>query len=157
LPDVPDAQPDLSVDGAGDTLPYLLPTAATDIYLGATSLVLDGTKAYITVAADTSLKVLDVSNPLSPRYWDRSHGYSDSQLAAHAIHNNIVWIVRSSCCGYGYATSLFGVDVSNPASPSVAALCSCKRRFHSSRGGAICSSIRAICSCRITPKTRSTS
>jgi hypothetical protein len=120
LPDVPDAQPDLSVDGAGDTLPYLLPTAATDIYLGATSLVLDGTKAYITVAADTSLKVLDVSNPLSPTILGSvSHGYSDSQLAAHAIHNNIVWIVRSSCCGYGYATSLFGVDVSNPASPSV--------------------------------------
>jgi hypothetical protein len=82
--------------------------------------VLDGSKAYVTVAADTSLKVLDVSNPLNPVVLGSvNHGYSDSQLAAHAVHNNIVWIVRSSCCGYGYATSMFGVDVSNPASPYV--------------------------------------
>ncbi len=106
--------------GTCQTVPYALPTAAMDVYLGAGSLVLDGTKAYITKVADTSLKVLDVSNPLSPTVLGSvNHGYSDSQLAAHAIYNNIVWIVRSSCCGYGYATSMFGVDVSNPASPYV--------------------------------------
>jgi hypothetical protein len=121
LPDAPDgAQPDLPVGDTGGVVPYLLPAAATDVYLGATSLVLDGSKAYVTVAADTSLKVLDVSNPLNPVVLGSvNHGYSDSQLAAHAVHNNIVWIVRSSCCGYGYATSMFGVDVSNPASPYV--------------------------------------
>jgi Uncharacterized conserved protein len=121
LPDAPDvAQPDLPVGDTGGVGPYLLPAAATDVYLGATSLVLDGSKAYVTVAADTSLKVLDVSNPLSPAVLGSvNHGYSDSQLAAHVVHNNIVWIVRSSCCGYGYATSMFGVDVSNPASPYV--------------------------------------
>jgi hypothetical protein len=120
LPDAPDARPDLPVGGDGGTVPYVLPTATTDVYLGARSLVLDGTKAYITVAADTSLKVLDVSNPLSPAVLGSvNHGYGDSQLAAHAVHNNIVWVVRSSCCGYGYATSMFGVDVSNPASPYV--------------------------------------
>ena len=121
LPDAPDAaQPDLPVGDTGAVVPYLLPAAATDVYLGATSLVLDGSKAYITVSADTSLKVLDLSNPLSPTILGSvNHGYSDSQLAAHAVHNNIVWVVRSSCCGYGYATSMFAVDVSNPASPYV--------------------------------------
>jgi hypothetical protein len=121
LPDAPDAaQPDLPVGDTGGVVPYILPAAATDVYVGATSLVLDGSKAYVTVAADTSLKVLDLSNPLKPVVLGSvNHGYSDSQLAAHAVHNNIVWIVRSSCCGYGYATSMFGVDVSNPASPYV--------------------------------------
>ena len=121
VPDAPDAaQPDLPVGDTGGVVPYLLPTAVKDVYLGASSLVLDGTKAYITTVADTSLKVLDVSNPLNPTVLGSvNHGYSDSQLAAHVVYDNIVWIARSSCCGYGYATSIFGVDVSNPASPYV--------------------------------------
>jgi hypothetical protein len=118
--DAPVAQPDLPLGDTGGVVPYLLPTAVKDVYLGASSLVLDGTKAYITNVADTSLKVLDVSNPLNPTVLGSvNHGYSDSQLAAHVVYDNIVWIARSSCCGYGYATSIFGVDVSNPASPYV--------------------------------------
>src|ERR1017187_9736221 len=118
--DAPVAQPDLPLGDTGGVVPYLLPTAVKDVYLGASSLVLDGTKAYITNVADTSLKVLDVSNPLNPTVLGSvNHGYSDSQLAAHVVYDNIVWIARSSCCGYGYAPSIFGVDVSNPASPYV--------------------------------------
>ena len=106
--------------GGTTAQPYVLPTAATDIYLGANGLVLNGSKAYITRPSDTSLKVLDVSNPLSPTVIGSvNHGFSDSQTAVHAVYNNIAWVARSSCCGYGYATSIFGVDVSNPASPTI--------------------------------------
>jgi len=54
LPDAPDAQPDLLLGDTGGVVPYLLPTAVKDVYLGASSLVLDGTKAYITNVADTA-------------------------------------------------------------------------------------------------------
>jgi hypothetical protein len=97
---------------------YFLPTTATDISLGAKSVLVNGTRAYI--IEGTVFKVLDVSNPLSPVLLGSvTHGFTDLRVEAHAIYNNIVWCVRSSSGGYGAATYVFGVDVSNPASPVV--------------------------------------
>jgi hypothetical protein len=96
--------------------PYTLPTSATDISLGANSVLVDGSKVYIT--AGTAFKVFDVSNPPSPSLLGTvTHGYTDLRVEAHAIHNNIVWCVRSSSGGYGQATYVFGIDVSDPANP----------------------------------------
>jgi hypothetical protein len=97
---------------------YILPTSATDISLGADSVLVDGNKVY--VVAGTAFKVLDVSNPLSPSLLGTvTHGYTDLRVEAHAIHDNIVWCVRSSSGGYGGATYVFGVDVSDPANPVI--------------------------------------
>ncbi|MDA8413814.1 MAG: choice-of-anchor D domain-containing protein [Desulfobacteraceae bacterium] len=94
--------------------PYALPTTATDVSLGANSVLVDGNRAYITEG--TVFKVLDVSNPLSPVLLGSvNHGFTDLRVEAHAIFNNIVWCVRSSSGGYGEATYVFGVDVSDPA------------------------------------------
>jgi uncharacterized repeat protein (TIGR02543 family) len=98
--------------------PYVLPTSATDISLGANSVLVDGNKVYI--IAGTVFKVIDVSNPLSPSLLGNvTHGYTDLRVEAQAIHNNIVWCVRSSSGGMGLATYVFGVDVSNPANPVI--------------------------------------
>lgn len=96
--------------------PYVLPTSATDISLGAKSVLVDGNRVYI--IAGTEFKVIDVSNPLSPSLLGTvTHGYTDPRVEAQAIHNNIVWCVRSSTGGFGQATHVFGVDVNNPANP----------------------------------------
>jgi len=98
--------------------PYVLPTSATDISLGANSVLVDGNKVYI--IAGTVFKVIDVSNPLSPSLLGNvTHGYTDLRVEAQAMHNNIVWCVRSSSGGMGLATYVFGVDVSNPANPVI--------------------------------------
>lgn len=95
---------------------YALPSTATDISLGAKNVLVDGNRAYI--IDGTTFKVFDVSNPLSPTLLGTvTHGYSDLRVEAHAIHNNIVWCARSSSGGYGEATYVFGVDVSDPANP----------------------------------------
>ena len=97
---------------------YILPTSATDISLGANSVLVDGNKVY--VIAGTVFKALDVSNPLSPSLLGTvTHGYTDLRVEAHAIHDNIVWCVRSSSGGYGLGTYVFGVDVSDPANPVI--------------------------------------
>jgi len=97
---------------------YILPTSATDISLGADSVLVDGDKVYI--IAGTVFKVFDVSNPLSPSLLGTvTHGYTDLRVEAQAIHDNIVWCVRSSSGGYGIGTYVFGVDVSNPANPVI--------------------------------------
>jgi hypothetical protein len=89
---------------------------ASDIRVGANSVVVDGTRAYVT--AGTQFEVYDVSNPQAPlKLGSVTHGYTDVRVEAHAIYNNIVWCVRSSSGGYGAATYVFGVDVSNPANP----------------------------------------
>lgn len=98
--------------------PYILPTTATDVSLGANSVLVDGTRAYI--IEGTAFKVLDVSNPLSPvLIGSVIHGFTDLRVEAHAIYNNIVWCVRSSSGGYGAATYVFGIDVSDPLNPVV--------------------------------------
>lgn len=100
------------------TPPYILPTAATTVSLGATSVLVAGNKAF--TIEGTAFKVFDVSNPLTPSLLGTvTHGYTDIIISAQAIHNNIVWCARSSTGGYGAATNIFGVDVSNPASPVV--------------------------------------
>jgi hypothetical protein len=92
----------------------LVPTS--DIRVGANSVVVDGTRAYVT--AGTQFEVYDVSNPLAPvKLGSVTHGFTDVRVEAHAIYDNIVWCVRSSSGGYGAATYVFGVDVSDPASP----------------------------------------
>jgi len=91
-------------------------TPVIDIRVGANSVVVDGGRAYVT--AGTLFEVYDVSNPLAPvKLGSVTHGYTDVRVEAHAIANNIVWCVRSSSGGYGAATYVFGVDVTNPASP----------------------------------------
>ncbi len=84
-------------------LPYVLPTTTTDISLGANSVLVDGNNAYI--IAGTEFKILDVSDPLNPSLLGTfTHGYTDMRVEAQAIHNNIVWCVRSSSGGSGNAT-----------------------------------------------------
>ena len=97
---------------------YVLPTTATDVILGAGSVLVDGNRAYIT--AGTDFRVVDVTNPLSPSVLGTvTHGFTDLRIEAQAIHNNIVWCTRSSSGGMGLATHVFGVDVSDPANPVV--------------------------------------
>jgi len=97
---------------------YTLPTSAIDIRLGVKGygVLVDGNMAYI--IAGTTFEVWNVSNPQSPsKLGSVTHGYTDLRVEDHAIYNNIVWCVRSSSGGYGSATYIFGVDVSNPANP----------------------------------------
>ena len=97
---------------------YVLPTTATDVSLPAGSVLVDGSRAYL--IAGTDFKVVDVSDPLNPSVLGTvSHGFTDLRVEAQAIHDNIVWCVRSSSGGSGAATYVFGVDVSNPANPVV--------------------------------------
>jgi len=97
---------------------YYLPTTAIDISLGAKGVLADGTRAFI--IEGTTFKVINVSNPLNPtQLGSVAHGFTDLRVEPHAIHNNIVWCVRSSSGGYGEATYIFGVDVSDPANPVV--------------------------------------
>ncbi len=100
------------------TAAYVLPTTATDVSLGANSVLVNGNRAYL--IAGTDFKVVDVTDPLSPSELGTvTHGFTDLRVEAQAIHDNIVWCVRSSSGGGGAATYVFGVDVSNPASPVV--------------------------------------
>ena len=100
------------------TAAYVLPTTATDVSLGASSVLVNGNRAYL--IAGTDFKVVDITNPLSPSVLGTvTHGFTDLRVEAQAIHDNIVWCVRSSSGGGGAATYVFGVDVSNPASPVV--------------------------------------
>lgn len=97
---------------------YVLPTTATDVSLAAGSVLVDGNRAYL--IAGTDFRVVDVTNPLSPSVLGTvTHGFTDLRIEAQAIHNNIVWCVRSWSGGMGAATYVFGVDVSDPANPVV--------------------------------------
>jgi hypothetical protein len=112
---VTDANVSLTVECAEA---YFLPTTATEIGLGASSVLVDDFYVYLTETSTRSFKVLDVSDPLNPSLLGSVvHGYTDLRVEAHAIYDNIVWCVRSSSGGYGNATYLFGVDVSDPANP----------------------------------------
>ncbi len=97
---------------------YVLPTTATDVSLGANSVLVDGNRAYL--IAGTDFKVVDVTDPLNPSVLGTvNHGFTELRVEPQAIHDNIVWCVRSSSGGMGAATHVFGVDVSNPANPVV--------------------------------------
>ncbi len=99
--------------------PYILPTAANDVSLGAGSVLVAGTRAY--VVAGGLFKVLDITDPLNPILLGSvSHGFTDLRVEAQAISNNIVWCARSSSGGMGNATYVSGIDVSDPAAPVVA-------------------------------------
>lgn len=99
--------------------PYVLPTTTTEVSLGASSTLVDGTRAY--VVAGTQFKVLDLTDPLNPAVLGTlTHGFTDLRVEVHAIHNNIVWLARSWSGGMGQATYISGIDVSNPAAPAAA-------------------------------------
>lgn len=98
--------------------PYILPETAVDVYLGTRSALIDGTLAYVTEGLD--FKVLDVADPLDPMVLGSvTLGFSDLRVEAQAVLDDIVWCARSSSGGYGAATHVFGVDVSDPAGPVV--------------------------------------
>ena len=98
--------------------PYRLPTTAIDVSLGAKGVLVNGSYAYVTDG--TTFKALDVSDPLNPvTIGSVTHGFSDLRVEPHAVHNNIVWCIRSSSGGYGEATYVTGVDVSDPVNPIV--------------------------------------
>ncbi|MFH2009223.1 MAG: hypothetical protein ABI333_21720 [bacterium] len=104
------------VGGQCEALSYVLPTAVIDVSLGINSVLVDQNLAYI--IEGTQFKVLDVSDPLSSSLLGTiTHGYTDVRVEAHVIRDNIVWCIRSSSGGFGQATHVFGVDVSNPANP----------------------------------------
>lgn len=99
--------------------PYILPTTTTPVSVGAISTLVSGTRAY--VVAGTQFKVLELADPLNPVVLGTfTHGFTDLRVEVHAIHNNIVWLARSSSGGYGFATYLSGIDVTNPAAPVAA-------------------------------------
>ena len=99
-------------------VPYILPTSATDISLGAKGCLVDGDNLY--VIEGTLFKVFDVSDPLAPVLLGTvTHGYTDLRVEPQAIHNNVVWCVRSSSGGGGAATYGYGVDVSDPQNPVI--------------------------------------
>lgn len=96
--------------------PYVLPDTIYDVSLGATSALVDGTRAYLT--AGTAFNVVDVTDPLHPAVLGTvTHGYTDLRVEAHVVSAGVVWCIRSSSGGYGAATHVFGVDISDPANP----------------------------------------
>lgn len=96
--------------------PYILPDEAVDVHVGARSALVDGVRAYIIEGLD--FKVLDVADPLHPSVLGTvTHGFPDPRVEAQAVLNGVVWCARTSSGGYGAATHVFGVDVSDPANP----------------------------------------
>jgi len=95
----------------------VLPTSITRSEQ-ASSVLVNGTRAYAVYG--TAFKVIDISNPASPSLLGTvTHGFTDLRVEPRAYQNNIVWCLRSSSGGYGSATYISAVDVSNAASPVV--------------------------------------